>query len=320
MRGYSRRLTALASAALAIAGAAAAGAQTAPEAAPPALRIRIHNSLFGAIEASADGGEHWRLIGRVMRPANATVVDKAARGAGVLSRSGRFGGAICIGHQYAFYLLPGEDSIKLARESALHPESQNPGIITNLPARHSLFGSLLLPAGSTVQLQRDSQLIPIPDPYTPGTGDQLVIQGPEPEPGAPGGTPAVRLASVADRYAQSAEQRAKKAGYPVVHGTLTIRANLPTDPQHVLAAVMFAVDGQSVSAQNTPPFIYRWDTTSVANGEHVVEAQGLDSAGAVVTRRRDLVVVQNSPPPPTGTPIGRASPPAGLRESRLRGS
>ncbi|MDE2126163.1 MAG: hypothetical protein KGJ62_06205 [Armatimonadetes bacterium] len=310
MRAVSFRCTAVALAGLAIAGAAAAAAQTATKTPLPALRIRIHNSLFGAIEASSDGGEHWRLIGRVMRPANATVVDKAAHGVGVLSRSGRFGGAVCIGHQYAFYLLPGEDSMKLARESALHSESQNASIITNLPARHSLFGSLMPPAGSSVELQRDGHVIPIPDPYTPGTGDQLVVECPP-----PGSTPAAvadaaRLTAVADRYASSAEQRAKVAGYPVVHGTLTIHANLPSDPRHELAAVMFAIDGQSVSAQNAAPFIYRWDTTAATNGEHVVEAQGLDNAGAVVTRRRDLVVVENPVPPnPAAGPIGSSGNP-----------
>ena len=102
-----------------------------------------------------------------------------------------------------------------------------------------------------------------------------------------------RVKSLADAYAADAIFRARAARHVIVAGTLTLKARLPQDEPDPIAAVIYAIDGDVVAAQNTPPFSYDWDTHRVPNGEHVVEIRALNAGGVTLTKARSLVVVRN---------------------------
>lgn len=74
--------------------------------------------------------------------------------------------------------------------------------------------------------------------------------------------------------------------------TASVAAALP------VVEVRFLVDGAVVGTRVVEPWTLPWDTTSVADGEHALAAQAVDSSGAVGTSPSVTVVVSNAAPSP----------------------
>ncbi|HXM57715.1 MAG TPA: N,N-dimethylformamidase beta subunit family domain-containing protein [Candidatus Dormibacteraeota bacterium] len=65
-----------------------------------------------------------------------------------------------------------------------------------------------------------------------------------------------------------------------------------------VASVQFFADGAAVgSAVTSPPYQVSWDSTSVANGSHVLTAKAADGAGNTTMSAGVSVTVSNAPPP-----------------------
>jgi hypothetical protein len=73
-------------------------------------------------------------------------------------------------------------------------------------------------------------------------------------------------------------------------GRVTISANVMGDG---IAFVRFHLDGKQVKLTNLPPFAWEWDTRTAGNGEHLIEIQGLDGRGVVITNVVTKVIVDN---------------------------
>jgi hypothetical protein len=78
----------------------------------------------------------------------------------------------------------------------------------------------------------------------------------------------------------------------VVAGTTVLGA--AASDNGAVAAVQFLVDGQAVGSQVViAPYSYDWDSTSVSNGTHSVQAQAWDTAGNTALSSAVSVQVQN---------------------------
>lgn len=75
-----------------------------------------------------------------------------------------------------------------------------------------------------------------------------------------------------------------------VSGVIEIEVDAPTRGG-VQPYVSFYIDKQWKTLKNFPPFNYSWDTTTVPNGYHTIEALGyLESANATSTRKMQVFV------------------------------
>jgi hypothetical protein len=110
------------------------------------------------------------------------------------------------------------------------------------------------------------------------------------------------LAAAASGAYRASRLAAARAGQvPIVKGILTVNAN--PDNQTGVSFVRLSVDGSPRGFTNRAPFQLSWDTTRVPDGEYLVEAEALDSAGAVLATNRRRVFVLNNPSP---TPVQAA--------------
>lgn len=73
-------------------------------------------------------------------------------------------------------------------------------------------------------------------------------------------------------------------------GIVTITANVMGGG---VEFVKFFLNGKLMQITNRAPFAWKWDTTSVPNGEHLIEIQGLDGKLAVVSTNMARVRVDN---------------------------
>jgi Big-like domain-containing protein len=76
----------------------------------------------------------------------------------------------------------------------------------------------------------------------------------------------------------------------VQRGRATISARVMGEG---ITYVTFYLDGALAKVTNKQPFVWEWDTTRVANGEHLIEIRGLDQNGATVTSALSKVIVDN---------------------------
>lgn len=267
-------------------------------------RLRVQNARYGRVEVSTDGGRAYVLVGRVLRAATAPGLDKTARQSGAVLRSSTYGLAFSIAPNEALKLRPRADT--LARASA-PPETSS--IVTNLDVKSGLFGDLIPPPRTPVHLQAGTgETVPLPESYAPGEDDAYVFLVTLPPPPASTGAQTAsdeqrltewkktvhkRIEEMGKNYADSAIARARAEKRAVVTGTLTLRAKLPDKEPDPIQIVTYAIDGDFVAAQNTPPFVYAWDTTRVSDGEHTIEIRAHNARGVLLTRARALVVVAN---------------------------
>jgi Big-like domain-containing protein len=81
-----------------------------------------------------------------------------------------------------------------------------------------------------------------------------------------------------------------------------------------VSRVDFLVDGKTVASDASAPYTDKWDSASVSNGQHSLQARAVDSSGNTTTTGSDSVTVSNAIPPPPGTtyfgtlPSGAALP------------
>jgi hypothetical protein len=287
----------------AIAGAVPQTGQETPPASPPAsaaatYRLRVENAEYGRIELSADDGQHYALIGRALRPALTIGTDRSAAASGVVLRSSGDGLAFSIASGQAMKLLPRQSAPPATRRGGLlAPPLPSSALPTNLEPRQGLFAELLPPKGTPVRLQRGAQMpIAFPEDYRPAPDDMFVFTVTLPS-GLPPDAVLKRIEILSQAYAAGAVARAKAARRTVASGILTLRAKLPEGEPDPIAAVTFSVEGDVVSAQNVPPFVYAWDTRRVPDGEYVVEIRALSGRATPISRVRALVAVHNASTP-----------------------
>jgi len=146
-------------------------------------RIRIVNSVDGAIQVSDDGGKRWHLIGRVTAPATENLRGYSAAGyarTGTIAATAVHGIRIRVGD----YGAPDPLLINiLPHEFAQTPKlfggqvSGLSGIYTTIPVGTSIFRGLSPLVGNPVFLEHGmgSDLQPLPVNYLPRDGDVLEI-------------------------------------------------------------------------------------------------------------------------------------------------
>ncbi len=96
-------------------------------------------------------------------------------------------------------------------------------------------------------------------------------------------------------YAARRLAAARRGEIPLVSGRLSVNAN-PTNAKNV-AFVRLWVEGEPKGFTNAAPFNLTWDTTRYPDGEYLIEAEALDSGGAVLARTHRRVYVLNQPAP-----------------------
>jgi hypothetical protein len=76
-----------------------------------------------------------------------------------------------------------------------------------------------------------------------------------------------------------------------------------TDTGSGVASVSFLVDGNVVGTDLAPPYTWSWNSRSVGNGSHNIQARALDNAGNQTTTTATSITVQNviDTTPPTAT-------------------
>ena len=146
-------------------------------------RIRIVNSVDGAIQVSADAGKTWHLIGRVTAPATESLMGYSAAGyaqPGTVAATAVHGLRIRVGDSGT----PDPLLINvIPREFAQTPNlygghiSGLSGIYTTIPVGTGIFRSLSPLVGNPVYLEHamGSDLQPLPINYVPRDGDILEI-------------------------------------------------------------------------------------------------------------------------------------------------
>ena len=120
-----------------------------------------------------------------------------------------------------------------------------------------------------------------------------------------------RIVSAANAAAVKYRQRrlsAARAGQTaLVNGVLSINAN-PTNAVGV-AYVRIMVEGTPRGISNVAPYQIPWDTTRVADGEYLLQADAFNADGAIIATTRRRVYVLNPPTPKI--PASDDSPAAG---------
>lgn len=280
-------------------------------------RLRVENIRYGRVEMSADGGEHYVLVGRVARPATKKATDKTAKTAGVLLRVS--------GNGLVFSVAPGRTLSLRPEQTPALPGDEPHGrhlppsftadpsaILTNLSPDQGLFGDLLPPTSSPAYIQfGTSDLSSFPDGYALGDGDVFVfvvtlptpksasspsltsIQPVQPTLAWKNAATLKRIQTLGQAYEAGAVARARAEKRVVVSGTLTLRANIPAGEPDPVAAVTYLVDGDMIAVQNVAPYDYALDTHRFPDGEHVVEIRAVSGHSSLISKVRALIVVQN---------------------------
>ncbi len=161
---------------------------SAPEVATVEIhRIRIVNENGGAIQISTDGGQTYRLIGRVLAPATTAAESyRAAEYAqpGTVAAIAVHGLRIRVGADdpqlhgpLSVSIDPKEYASGIVNEGFGGHVAGSSGIFTDIPAGTSIFRDLAPAVGDTVYLESSTgKLTPITPFFRPtGKGDVLVI-------------------------------------------------------------------------------------------------------------------------------------------------
>lgn len=263
-------------------------------------RLRVQNTEYGRIELSADGGLTYALIGRVRRPAAATLADRSAGVPGVVLRGKSKGVAFTVGTGRIVKLSPESRSFSGRPANGFHlPAPILPSeMTTNLPPTSALFRDLAPPIGTEVRLQTaPTMLAGLTANHVLSSDDVFVFIVSLPAKGAhqevTSSDVGALIATLGRAYADSAVTRARTEGRLVASGTLTLNAKLPYGEPDPIVAVTYSIDDDLLAAQNVGPYSFNWDTRRVPDGEHVVGIDALNRNGRLITHARALVVVAN---------------------------
>jgi hypothetical protein len=150
-------------------------------------RLRVMNREQGAIQVSTDGGASWRLIGRVLAPANTAAEGYLAvnyADPGTVAATAVHGIRIRVSRPdpslhapLTISLDPREYAGKAPNKGYGGHRPGSSGIFTDIPAGTSLFRELAPLVGNPVFLENvTGRLVPLPDGFRPsGRGEVFVI-------------------------------------------------------------------------------------------------------------------------------------------------
>jgi len=289
---------------------ASTGAQEIPPVAPDTVevtshdtyRLRVENRQFGRVEVSVDCGEHFLLVGRVVKPATLAEPSKQALESGRIVRSSGDGIAFAVAAGQIVKILPGSDL-------NIRTRTARSAVVTDIKPRAGIFGEFCPPPGTSALLGSEKrEWKSYPDGFAPTEeavfGFVVILPStqeaedgakspPDPERLARLAEVRKRLTAVSEQYTGQAMTRARDNKRPVVSGVVMLRPKLPENEPEPITAITYSIDGDTVSAQTILPSTYGWDTSRVKNGEHVVEIRALSKYATVVTRVRALVMVNN---------------------------
>ncbi len=149
------------------------------------FRLKIRNVAGGAIEASADGGVSWRLLGKVVHPATKVnpqgytasmwAADSAVAATAVNGIHIKVAANPKTGRGVIFSLIPSSKTVGAASGHA------SSSIQTDMPGGTGIFGGYGPFVNSPVYLADGSDLCSLSPDYVPADGDTLVIIRTAPE-------------------------------------------------------------------------------------------------------------------------------------------
>jgi hypothetical protein len=91
-------------------------------------------------------------------------------------------------------------------------------------------------------------------------------------------------------YSHTQKELAKQGQIDIARGTMPVTINLLETPSYV----SLYVDGDFAGMTNSAPYSFDWDSTTVGDGEHLIEAKAVDSSGDTISSLRKLVWVDNA--------------------------
>ena len=251
-----------------------------PAEAKDAFRLRVCNTLWGAVEASADEGKNWTAVGRVLRPAAQVQSGEGKYPSPAIIRAGKHGFAMGWGAGKQVSVIP----------DTLSGRKNRSAIIVNIPSSAAFFTDLLPAVGASIQRIMSKVPLNIPDDYIPHDGDTLLIISSS-SAVAPGREAEAAL-KAGNEYNALALDRWKARGKEPVNGVLTVTARLaPKDPDP--QAVIFLVDGSNVAFTNRKPYTVSWNTRQWSNGEHLIEIRAMATGGGLLSSTKYPVITRN---------------------------
>lgn len=151
-------------------------------------RIRVRNKAGGLVQVSMDGGKSYCTVGRVRRAANSRILGFTAAsytpdGAvaatavhGIRIKTGQFANGYVEKAQMPlmFSIVPLQFAQIPRGYGGLRPRSS--GIETDIYAGHSIFRNESPFVGNPVFLEKNHDLEPLPEDYTPQGGEVFVIE------------------------------------------------------------------------------------------------------------------------------------------------
>ena len=90
-------------------------------------------------------------------------------------------------------------------------------------------------------------------------------------------------------YSDVRQELAQSGRIDVARGVMPVQVSLISNPSYV----SLYVDGDFAGMTNSSPYSFDWDSNSVGDGEHLIEAKAVDSDGDIVSSLRKLVWVDN---------------------------
>jgi hypothetical protein len=151
------------------------------------FRLRILNDYMGSIEISLDKGTSWYPIGKVLKPALSYNTD-AFRASGYIEN-----GVVAATASNAIHIKVGDNgadpinspeksgrtiSILPKGTSLTEPDSR---IVTNIVGGTLIFNEYAPFVGNKVYLEKDGNLLDLPDNFIPSLGDRILILVTRPE-------------------------------------------------------------------------------------------------------------------------------------------
>jgi hypothetical protein len=91
-------------------------------------------------------------------------------------------------------------------------------------------------------------------------------------------------------YSYSRLLLAQQGKIDVARGAMPIQISLLSTPSYV----SLYVDGDFAGMTNSPPYSFDWNSNTVGDGEHVIEARAVDSGGDILSSLRKLIWVDNA--------------------------
>jgi len=152
------------------------------------FRLRVENFAGGKVQVSLDSGKTYTTIGKVRRPATATLTGFAASAYlpdSVVAATAIHGIRLKTGTDknkkpMMISLVPAEfDKIPKGYGGHIPRES---GIYTDIPAGFGIFRNFAPFVGNPIRLERNSRVVYLPERWQPRGGEAIVIIARIPKP------------------------------------------------------------------------------------------------------------------------------------------